>query len=105
MMLIINGVLFALFNSFVEEFMTRGMLCNGIEKIIINKNIIILIQAIIFGISHFYGFPGGFLGITMVFFWSLILGIIRYKTKGLVGVIIAHFFADLSIYFILYAYK
>ncbi len=103
--IIMNGIFFAVFNSFAEEYLSRGMLCNGLEKIIKNKIIIIIIQASIFGIFHYSGFPGGIVGVIMVFFWSLILGLIRYRTNGILGVLIAHFFSDLTIYFILYSFK
>jgi membrane protease YdiL (CAAX protease family) len=103
--IIINGVGFALLNSIAEEYLSRGMLCNGLEKIIVNKKIIILIQAILFSIFHYNGFPGGMTGAIMVLLWSIVLGIVRYRTKGLFGVLIGHFFADLTIYFTLYSLK
>lgn len=102
---LLNGIGFAFLNSIAEEFITRGMLCNGLEKIIDNKKIILFIQALIFGIMHYYGFPGGLIGVLMVFFWSIVLGILRYRTNGLKTVIIAHFFADLTIYLIVYSFK
>ena len=102
-MIIMNGVGFAIFNSIAEEYLSRGMLINGLEKLFSNKWLIIIIQGIIFSIFHYYGFPGGVIGIIMVFFWSFVLGIIRCRTKGLGGVLIGHFFADLTIFFILYS--
>lgn len=103
--ILLNGLGFAFFNSIAEEYLSRGMLCNGLEKIFANKQLIIVIQACLFGIFHYCGFPGGFIGVGMVILWSLVLGWIRYRSKGLMGVIIGHFFADLTIYFILYAIK
>jgi len=103
--IILNGIGFAIFNSLAEEFLSRGMLCNGLEKLFSNRLLIIVSQAIIFSIFHFLGFPGGLIGMIMVFSWSIVLGIIRYRTKGLVGVLIGHFWADLTIYFILYGLK
>jgi len=103
--IIINGVGFALLNSIAEEYLARGMLCNGLEKILNNKIAIIGIQALIFGLFHKKGFPGGLIGIFMVFSWSVVLGIIRYRTKGLIGALIGHFFADFAIYLILYRLK
>lgn len=103
--IVLNGLGFALFNAIAEEYLSRGMLCNGLEKIVENKFWIIALQAIIFGIFHFQGFPGGLVGVFMVIAWSVVLGIIRYKTNGLIGVLIGHFFADVTIYFILYSFK
>lgn len=99
------GIGFALLNAFAEEFLARGMLCNGLEKIFSDKRSIIIIQAVVFSIFHYHGFPGGVIGMIMVFLWSIVLGIIRYRTKGLFGVVIGHFFADLTIYVILYQLK
>lgn len=103
--IVLNGLGFSIFNAIAEEYLSRGMLCNGLEKILENKFWIIALQAIIFGIFHFQGFPGGLIGVCMVIAWSVVLGIIRYRTKGLTGVLTGHFFADLTIYFILYSLK
>lgn len=102
---IINGIGFAILNSIAEEFLSRGMLWNGLEKITDNNRIIVITQAVIFGVFHYHGFPGGLTGVILVIFWSVALGIIRIRTKGLAGVVIGHFSADLSIYFILYSMK
>ncbi|MBN2347337.1 MAG: CPBP family intramembrane metalloprotease [Bacteroidales bacterium] len=103
--MVMYGIGFAVFNSIAEEYLSRGMLCNGLEKLFSNKAFIILIQAIIFSVFHIHGFPGGISGMVMVFVWSLVLGWLRYRTRGLLGVLIGHFLADLSIYFILYELK
>ena len=103
--ILLNGVGFALLNSIAEEYLSRGMLCNGLEKLISNKYLIIIVQALVFSFFHYNGFPGGPVGMIMVFVWSLALGIVRYRTKGLMGVFIGHFFADLTIYFTLYGLK
>jgi uncharacterized protein len=104
-LIVFCGIGFALFNSIAEEYLARGMLCNGLEKIFSDKRIIIIIQAVIFGIFHYHGFPGRLTGVVMVFVWSLVLGIIRYRTKGLIGVLTGHFLADFTIYFTLYGLK
>jgi len=100
-----NGVAFAAINASIEEFLSRGMLWNGLEKVFNSKYVIILTQSLFFGILHYSGFPNGATGVVMVFLWSLVLGIIRYRTNGLAGVIISHFFSDLAIYFLLYSFK
>lgn len=103
--ILINGIGFALFNAIAEEYLARGMLWNGLEKIFSDKWSVILIQSLVFSIFHLHGFPGGIIGMTMVFAWSVVLGIIRYRTKGLIAVILSHFMADMTIYFILYGIK
>ena len=100
-----GGVAFAGVNAMIEEFLSRGMLCNGLEKIFTSRVLIIVIQSTFFGCLHYSGFPGGVTGIVMVFVWSFALGVIRYRTLGLGGVMISHFFSDLTIYVLLYSLK
>ena len=38
---------------------------------------------------------------VFVFIWSIFLGIIRHRSKGMLPPLIAHFFADLSIVIII----
>lgn len=99
---LIAGLAFAFFNSFCEEFLSRGMLWNGLEKLGWNVPQIIFSQAIIFALFHVSGFPGGLIGMIMVFFWSVILGIIRKRSEGLLLVIASHFVSDFTIFMILF---
>ena len=100
-----GGIAFALLNAAVEEYIIRGMIWNGLEMIIHNPYILILTQAIIFGLSHYFGLPGGVSGVLMVFTWSLFLGYVRWKSEGLLTVIALHFGANLAQFFMLYAFK
>ena len=99
--LVILGILFAISNAFAEEMLFRGFLFDGLSEFINNSKIVIFLQAIIFGIWHFNGFPGGIFGSIMVFFWAIFLGIMRYKSKSIWYPIIGHVFADLTIFIIL----
>lgn len=103
--IIVSGIGFAAFNSIAEEYLSRGMFCNGLEKIFSNKWTIICIQAFIIGIFHFNSFPGGLTGSLMIFIWSIVLGMIRYRTQGLIGVLIGHFLVDVTIIYMLYELK
>jgi membrane protease YdiL (CAAX protease family) len=51
--IIINGIGFALLNALAEEYLARGMLWNGLEKIFGNAGVIIVLQSVIFSIFHF----------------------------------------------------
>jgi membrane protease YdiL (CAAX protease family) len=95
------GLLFALSNAFAEEMLFRGFLFDGLSKFITKHKIVIVIQAILFGIWHFKGFPGGFFGSTMVFVWAILLGFMRYRSKSIWYPFIGHVFADLVIFSIL----
>lgn len=98
------GIAFALLNAVAEEYIIRGMFWNGLAKIISNQNTINWIQAAFFGLSHYFGLPGGIYGVVMVFFWSLIMGHFRIKTGGIILVIVAHFVLNLFQYFVLYGF-
>lgn len=100
-LLILYGISFPVFNSFFEEFISRAVLYDGFSGIFSHIACVIIFQAAIFALWHYNGFPGGVSGVCMVFFWSVFLGIIRYKSKGMLAPLVAHFFADLTIAVIL----
>jgi len=100
--IILFGFIFAILNSFFEEFLARAVLFDGFLNIFQNIAIVIIGQALVFSIWHYNGFPGGPIGVILVFIWSIFLGIIRYLAKGMMPPMIAHFFADLSIAIILF---
>jgi membrane protease YdiL (CAAX protease family) len=91
------GIVFAIMNSFFEEFLARAVLYDGFSAVFRNSALVILFQAIVFSLWHFNGFPGGFLGVGMVFVWSLVLGALRYYSGGMLAPFIAHIFADATI--------
>ncbi len=99
------GIAYALLNAVVEEYIFRGMIWNALEKIMTNKSLVILSQAAIFGITHYWGLPGGISGVVLIFTWALYLGYIRQKTGGILGVIGLHFGANLLQYFMLFLFK
>ena len=100
-LLLLYGLAFPVFNGFFEEFLARAVLFDGFSELFRNYITVIFSQAIIFAIWHYRGFPGGIIGMSMVFIWSVALGYIRYRSKGMLAPLIAHFFADLSIAMIL----
>ena len=81
--------------------MARAVLFDGFTYIFKNVTIVILFQALVFSLWHYNGFPGGIVGIILVFIWSIFLGAIRHRSKGMLPPVIAHFFADLSIVIII----
>lgn len=57
----------------------------------------IFAQAFLFALWHFEGFPGGLLGVGMVFFWSVVLGYLRHRSGGMLAPLVAHVCADATI--------
>ena len=101
-LLVLGGIGFSISNAFVEEFIFRGVLWDGLKRSFSAPLVTVLVQAAVFGGWHFRGVPGGAVGSSMVFIWGIFLGLIRQRSKGMLAPIIGHFFADLTIFFILF---
>lgn len=89
-------LLFSLVNSFVEESITRlGVIVALKEKI--KDNHIALISGAIFGIVHFWGYPGGFVGLLVAGFLGWLLAKSILETKGIFWAWFIHFLQDVVI--------
>jgi membrane protease YdiL (CAAX protease family) len=95
------GALFALSNAFAEEMLFRGFLFEGLSAFFTRPVLVIFLQALLFGVWHFHGFPGGIVGSSLVFIWALFLGTMRHRSKSIWYPIIGHVFADSTIFSIL----
>jgi len=100
-LLILGGFGFALSNALVEELIYRGILWDGLKSTVRSTAAVIIIQAGLFGLWHWRGFPGGVVGVLLVFVWGILLGIIRRRTGGMLAPILTHIGADLTIFGIL----
>ncbi|MBN2325256.1 MAG: CPBP family intramembrane metalloprotease [Spirochaetes bacterium] len=101
--LLLGGLGFSVSNSIVEELAFRGVLTDGLTVLLGCPGAVILIQAVLFGLWHWEGFPGGTIGVTMVFVWGIFLGILRTRSGGMIAPIAGHIFADLTVFFILFS--
>lgn len=91
------SIVFAVSNSFVEESITRlGVVV--VLKDILKDRTIPLISALIFGTVHYWGNPGGFLGVIVAGFlgWFLTKSIL--ETKGIFWAWLIHFLQDVIIF-------
>lgn len=91
------SVVFALSNSFVEESITRlGVVI--VLKGNVNDRNISLISAVIFGTVHYWGNPGGLIGVLAAGFlgWFLAKSII--ETNGIFWAWFIHFVQDVIIF-------
>lgn len=100
-MLPLAGLGFAITNAFLEEIIWRGLLWELLCRVVPTASLVILLQALSFGLIHIHGFPRGWLGVGMATLYGLFLGFIRHRSKGLAAPIITHAFADLTIFGIL----
>jgi membrane protease YdiL (CAAX protease family) len=101
LLIILGGFGFAVTNSIVEEFIFRGVLWEGFSLLLQKVAIVVFLQAMLFALWHWKGFPGDVWGVLLVFLWGIMLGILRLRTKGMSAPLIAHFASDLTIFFIL----
>lgn len=95
-------VLFALCNAFVEESITR------LAPIVLLKgkiadNHIAIISALLFGIAHYWGSPGGVIGVLVAGFLGWLLAKSILETKGMFWAFLIHFVQDVIILSVLFA--
>jgi len=96
--IIISIIGFAIINAIVEESIFDGICYRAMEENFKIPIIFIGLQALSYSVSHFHGIPNGYIGILLSFIYGgLMLGGLRYLSKGLVFPVIAHIFADLTI--------
>ncbi len=96
--ILLAGLGFALTNAFVEEMLFRGYIWHGLEG---NKTVQFLFTAFLFGLLHFRGFPGGFIGMGMVVVWGIFLAMLRRRSGAILAPYLAHVAADMTIFGIL----
>ena len=58
----------------------------------------LIVQAVIFGVAHWWGVPNGVVGVILAIIYGLMMGAVRYVTGGLLLPIAVHIFADLVIF-------
>jgi hypothetical protein len=63
-----------------------------------------LLSAVIFGAAHFWGSPGGPVGVLMSGFLGWLLAISVRETKGIFWALVIHLALDLSIFGVLFGY-
>jgi membrane protease YdiL (CAAX protease family) len=96
------GLVFALTNAAVEEFVFRGVMMQALDAAFGPRTASVVIQAWAFGAMHYLrGFPSGVWGVALAFGYGILLGIIRRRSRGMAAPWLAHVFADIVIFIIL----
>jgi uncharacterized protein len=95
------GLAFAVINSIVEEIIYRGVLWNVFSQFFKSIVVVLILQAVFFGISHLYGFPRGLVGIILASLYGVLQGLVRYRSQGFLAPVLTHILADVTIFVIL----
>ena len=94
------GVAFALLNSAVEEVIFRGILLQALDSAVGAGTISLVIQAVFFGWLHYseVGCPKGLAGVAMASVYGLLLGYLRYRSRGMLAPWLAHAGTDIAVF-------
>lgn len=90
---VLGGLVFAGYNSIIEEIIFRAILFSYLLDIM-DRRMALVSQALLFGIFHWHGIPSGILGIVLAFIFGLILGKNVEETNGIFMAIVFHFCID-----------
>src|SRR6185503_16362468 len=75
----IGIALFAMLNAAFEEILWRGVLMHSLEAAVGRGRIAWLLQGVGFGLWHYTGFPGGWVGVGLATIFALMMGELRMR--------------------------
>jgi membrane protease YdiL (CAAX protease family) len=90
-------VLSAAINAFSEEFVYRTAPLAGLVEAVGKRHALVLLGAF-FGLSHYYGSPGGLTGVAMTAFYGWLLAKSIFETRGLGVAFAIHVTADVLVF-------
>ncbi len=94
---LLAGITFALINSVSEEVVFRGVLQQALT-IRLGVRGAWWLQGLMFGLMHSNGVPQGVTGMVLATAFGVVLGWIRYKSKGVGLCCLLHFVTDAVIF-------
>jgi membrane protease YdiL (CAAX protease family) len=90
-------ILTSLINAFGEEFRFRWVLMARVLPVLGEKQAI-AITSIFFGLAHYFGNPGGIVGVLLSAYVGYIVAKSIVETRGSVWALLIHFLGDFIIY-------
>jgi membrane protease YdiL (CAAX protease family) len=84
-------------NAFTEEAITRLSVVTALDGVF-SRPTIYMISALIFGVPHYFGVPGGLLGALMAAFLGWLLARSIAETEGIFWAWFIHFLQDVIIF-------
>ncbi|MCI0158112.1 CPBP family intramembrane metalloprotease [Leifsonia shinshuensis] len=95
-----GGLIFLVLNGLVEDAVFFGVVLTAALTHLPPRTAIV-VTSIAFGIGHFAGVPGGYIGVVMAAVWAILLAALRVRTGGMLATYLAHVAADATIVAIL----
>jgi membrane protease YdiL (CAAX protease family) len=90
-------VLYAGLNAFNEEMTYRAPMLATLEPVV-GGGAALWQSAVVFGVAHYFGIPGGLLGAASAIFLGWILGKAMLETRGLFWSWLIHFLSDVVLF-------
>lgn len=87
----------AAINAFTEEYEFRSVHIARL-LLVLGKQQSIMITAVLWGLMHYWGYPGGAIGVLMVWYLGYIFAKSMIETRGFVWPFAIHFLGDVIIY-------
>ncbi|CAM4221604.1 CPBP family intramembrane glutamic endopeptidase [Paenibacillus endophyticus] len=91
-------LVFALMNAFSEEIIFRFSFVAVVSKYGFSPYVAQGLAAVVFGVVHYFGNPGGILGVLMAAFIGWFLAKSMLETKGFFWALTIHFLQDVVIF-------
>jgi membrane protease YdiL (CAAX protease family) len=95
-------LVFALLNSFTEEVISRLGVIVALKGVLKDR-MIAIISGVLFGTVHYFGTPGGWLGVLLAGFLGWFLAKSILETKGIFWAWFIHFIQDVIIMIFLFS--
>ncbi len=95
-------LIFAALNAFTEEAITRFTVVVGFEGVV-PRPTVALMSALLFGLPHYFGTPGGVVGALMAGFIGWLLAKSIQETEGVWWAWFIHFLQDVVIFIAFFA--
>ena len=87
----------AAINAFAEEYEFRSVHLARLLPVL-GKQQSIMITAVLWGLMHYWGYPGGSIGVMLVWYLGFIAAKSMIETRGFVWAFTIHFIGDVIIY-------
>jgi membrane protease YdiL (CAAX protease family) len=95
--LLAGSLVFSVANALWEELLMKWLVWDALERLHLRSAAVIIVQAALFGLLHFHGFPRGWLGVALAAGYGVLLGALRLRSGGLLALVVTHVFADIVI--------